>query len=1196
MGARELMGGFLDDVLGFDDSGGLSGFTDDVLGIDDSGGIVGSIQDNPLAIIFPFTGLGLYGALRPDVPSIDAAAARIEGALLTRNGAVVSIPVLYGALRSGGARVFEAVTGANNEYLHQVYVWGDSEIEAIDALYIDDIVSTDAKYSGLVRVTHYTGTDAQTADADLVAEVAAWTSAHRGRGIAYTYLRLKYDANVWRGRPKVQADLRGRKVYDPRENLLSYSEQFNNAAWFKANGASVSAVNAALAPDGTMTAETVTSSAVGGIVYQDPTTDTTGAEYTFSLHVKNVSAVTSSLQAAASGGTTVGSVTIVWSGSEISEFNLGSFAGSYKYLGDGWYRIWIMVTTVSAATLWRFYPDTTSTGTLVHIWGAQLNNGLAIKPYARTVAAAISPGTRYSNNPALCIRDYLTNTRYGLGADIADIDDEAIIDAATYCEVQREKYNGAGVYRNLYACDGFVDTARSVRDNIIDLLTCCRGYLAPVAGKFSLLLDRPQGAIFTFNTDNIVGEWSIDFGGKRDRLNRVEATFSNAATDYRADLATEDSPIFRTDDAGLLLDRRLSLPFTTDYYRARDLCELDMKQSRQGLVVSFKATVAALACRIGDVVKITHPTPGWTEKKFLLMAMDLLNDGSVSITAREYEATVYDLTLPTERATPADTSLPDPTVVLPPSGLILDGGTAALLPLGDGTNLARIKCSITASADIYAIGYQFEFKESSAPSTAWVVGATTQSRTGTEAYLFPVRDLVAYDVRVCTINSMNYKSPYVTQLNYTVLGEEQPPSNVTSAWIEIDGDRARIKWSLVADVDVNEYEVRRGTSWDTATFVFRGNADNTLLTALPVGLNTYLVKAIDRRKKYSTTAAVATFTTVAPAVGTPIAQVIDNNVLLKWTATPGSLPIRRYNVRRGASFASPDRDFGTVDGTFTVVFEDVSGNYTYWVQPVDAAENAGTAVPVTAAVSQPPDYVLRSDQNSAFGGTKTNAVVMASGALLLPVNTADTWALHFSNNGWSNIQAQITAGYPIYAEPSTASGSYQEVIDYGTTLPATKITITPTTTQIHGTNTLTPTLETAPDSGGSPGAWTSYGSVWEAFAAGGFRFVRVTVATTSSGGDDLIRIDSLNIKAALKLKADAGMGTAAAADAGGTTVSFNVAFLDVSSITVTPSGTAARYAIYDFVDAPNPTQFKVLLFDAAGARVSGGFSWTARGN
>ncbi len=39
----------------------------------------------------------------------------------------------------------------------------------------------------------------------------------------------------------------------------------------------------------------------------------------------------------------------------------------------------------------------------------------------------------------------------------------------------------------------------------------------------------------------------------------------------------------------------------------------------------------------------------------------------------------------------------------------------------------------------------------------------------------------------------------------------------------------------------------------------------------------------------------------------------------------------------------------------------------------------------------------------------------------------------------------------------------------------------------------------------------------------------------------------------------------------------------------------AVIAVYDFAGGANPTDFKVLLFDDTGTRVSGDFSWTARG-
>ena len=89
---------------------------------------------------------------------------------------------------------------------------------------------------------------------------------------------------------------------------------------------------------------------------------------------------------------------------------------------------------------------------------------------------------------------------------------------------------------------------------------------------------------------------------------------------------------------------------------------------------------------------------------------------------------------------------------------------------------------------------------------------------------------------------------------------------------------------------------------------------------------------------------------------------------------------------------------------------------------------------------------------------------------------------------------------------------------------------------------------------------------------------------------------ALNLRLETKQIGDSGNGTASSGDSGGTTVNFNVSFVDVESITVTPKGSAARIGIYDFTDVPNPTSFKVLLYDTSGNRQSGDFSWQARGS
>lgn len=56
----------------------------------------------------------------------------------------------------------------------------------------------------------------------MLANIPGWTSAHRLRGIAYLYVRLEYDADIFPlGIPNVAAIVKGKKVYDPR-TLTNY--------------------------------------------------------------------------------------------------------------------------------------------------------------------------------------------------------------------------------------------------------------------------------------------------------------------------------------------------------------------------------------------------------------------------------------------------------------------------------------------------------------------------------------------------------------------------------------------------------------------------------------------------------------------------------------------------------------------------------------------------------------------------------------------------------------------------------------------------------------------------------------------------------------------------------------------------------------------------------------------------------------
>ena len=425
-------------------------------------------------------------------------------------------------------------------------------------------------------------------------------------------------------------------------------------------------------------------------------------------------------------------------------------------------------------------------------------------------------------------------------------------------------------------------------------------------------------------------------------------------------------------------------------------------------------------------------------------------------------------------------------------------------------------------------------------------------------------------------------SPVTASLAVVVAAPPTP-----SVSVALESDLYKIAWTGGASsFQVEEYEIRQGGAWTGGTFVSR--VKGTTFTS-PVrwgGGRTFWVAGIDKAGNYGAPGS-ATLNVAAPtAVSGLTAQVIDNNVLLRWSGATSALPIDRYVVKKGGAWSTGSL-IGDKSGTFTSVFESAAGTYTYWVAAVDSGGNEGTPQSVTAVVNQPPDYLLRVEWPSSFAGTKTN-LTLQGGVLYGPTHTGETWLTHFTNRGWDQPQDQIDAGYLDWLDPGPGTASYRESFDYGSTIDATLVTVNVSKADVSGTVALSITLESSLDGL----AWTMVGTGSQQYVSN-FRHLRATLDFASAGA--VCAVSGLSVKLASKTKTDAGLVATGAGDSGGTTVFFNTPFTSVSSIQVSAVGTAARYAIYDFAGVPYPTSFKVLLFDAAGNRVSGQVSWTARG-
>lgn len=75
-----------------------------------------------------------------------------------------------------------------------------------------------------VRIKKFLGAADQAASPDLVNEISAWSSAHRLKGIAYLYVRIEQSPEVSLNIQNISAIVKGKKVYDPRTTLTTWSE------------------------------------------------------------------------------------------------------------------------------------------------------------------------------------------------------------------------------------------------------------------------------------------------------------------------------------------------------------------------------------------------------------------------------------------------------------------------------------------------------------------------------------------------------------------------------------------------------------------------------------------------------------------------------------------------------------------------------------------------------------------------------------------------------------------------------------------------------------------------------------------------------------------------------------------------------------------------------------------------------------
>jgi hypothetical protein len=778
---------------------------------------------------------------------------------------LANLPVIYGTAKVG-LRLVDIRTGTGID-VRKLYIVGavchgshnglpsgglggtdPGGIKAIKRIWFDEKLAFDA--SGTVQsafkkgptaravVTKYLGTIQQAADPTLNAAFpSAWTSHHRGRGVAYLVFTLTLDTDIFQGIPNITVEVEGAQCLDPRESDLTYVWTTNPALqaldyliapiYGIDAGRRLGLASAAVSSSG------VSNFSAANTVDGDPTTvafhtssATPGAYLQFDLgraveldrvdvyvELGGSPAQQFAVQYADAAG---GSYTAVTASA--NPFNLvtdGRNTFRWPSHLTGAHRYWRLVLTntpgsgpaITGVDLFETEVDYQSFADEANVCDQTVS-----EPPAES-AFKVATGSTASNPLRLSIASHGWSTADRVHVALAPgfvssglTDASGPIEGRTYTitsvssgVISLDGINASGTYvaNSLrvgrlvsvpqYQANGVIDTGQEPQDNLRQILAAFRGRIIWQGGKFRCHSRKSTTASLQLTDADIRSiRWITP--GTREKYNQARISFLNADRDWQPDERSWPPP--GTVNTLLIADNRfpspldMDLPLVTSPYQASRLGEMTVRESRDGITVQAVVGARGMLTQVGDVVGLTYASAGWSAKAFSVEGVSFVPDSDLPVlTLVEYEPNAYVLSDTVLHTSSPNTDLPDATAMPDaPTSLVL---TAGLALIGSGGRLLpRIKVEWTDATSPFIAYYEIKAKrDAEADYTVWAKALPTDEL----AYVEPVPTVDTWDIRVEAVTTLGIRSEPLD--GSVTVSLTEVPVGIVEHWEDTGGAR-----------------------------------------------------------------------------------------------------------------------------------------------------------------------------------------------------------------------------------------------------------------------------------------------------------------------------------------------------------------------------------------------------------------------
>ena len=390
---------------------------------------------------------------------------------------------------------------------------------------------------------------------------------------------------------------------------------------------------------------------------------------------------------------------------------------------------------------------------------------------------------QYTNDPAWCLYDLLTSSRYGLGAHVieTEIDKFSFYAASVYCSQQVDDGTGTGGTEPRFTCNVNINNQQEAYNVINQMCSVFRAMPYYEAGNLTITQDAPKDASYLFTLANVLEPgFTYSNTSQRQRPTVVVAKYLDLELrdiNYVEEIDTANQARY-----GSVVKNIDAFACTSRGQAARLAKWLLYMSNVEREIVSFTTSIdAGAVVRPGQIIEIADPVRSGERR------------GGRIVSATTNSVTVDDAT-----------------------GLSIQGTSTLSAVLPDGTVEQVTVSGITNT--VFSLGQHFSVAPN--PNSVWIFETSTILTTTWRVLEVQEQDRTNYVITASEYNSGKYNHiengialPVRDVTNLDI--PPAAPSNVSATEVIYENTGiARVKivvsWTSTSDTHYIRYRLQNG--------------------------------------------------------------------------------------------------------------------------------------------------------------------------------------------------------------------------------------------------------------------------------------------------------------------------------------------------------------------------------------------------